>query len=139
MRLPQPAHPTAWIAGVAATLALAALAIHAAQHDGTPRDTAAPDPLIVQRIRAFEQGTGRAADPPIALADPQGRAVYYFIGPCCDHFNRLYDADGRFICAPSGGFTGAGDGQCPGWAHDERTWRQVRRAPAPAQQPSAPR
>jgi hypothetical protein len=31
---------------------------------------------------------------------------------CCDQFSELFDVDSNFICAPDGGFTGAGDGKC---------------------------
>ncbi|HZX73217.1 MAG TPA: hypothetical protein VFE57_02270 [Cyclobacteriaceae bacterium] len=30
-----------------------------------------------------------------------------------DMFIILVDSDGNYICAPSGGFTGSGDGKCP--------------------------
>ena len=38
---------------------------------------------------------------------------YYITSDCCDQFNYLYDRDCNIICAPDGGFTGAGDGNCP--------------------------
>lgn len=38
--------------------------------------------------------------------------VYYVISQCCDQFNLLLDKNGNIICAPDGGFTGKGDGQC---------------------------
>jgi len=38
---------------------------------------------------------------------------YFFIkSDCCDQFDELYDADCNYVCAPSGGFSGGGDGQC---------------------------
>jgi len=42
-----------------------------------------------------------------------GKTVYAFNAPCCDQFNMLYDDSCHAICAPSGGFTGKGDGKCP--------------------------
>lgn len=45
----------------------------------------------------------------------QGNTVYYVQAPCCDQMNPLYDADGTLICHPDGGFTGKGDGKCPGF------------------------
>jgi hypothetical protein len=40
--------------------------------------------------------------------------VYYFLrSPCCDLANHLYDEHGNYVCAPSGGFSGRGDGKCP--------------------------
>ena len=38
---------------------------------------------------------------------------YYFTSDCCDQFDYLYDDECNVVCAPSGGFTGAGDGNCP--------------------------
>jgi len=38
--------------------------------------------------------------------------VYLFSSPCCDQFNYLYDKNCNIICAPTGGFTGKGDGKC---------------------------
>lgn len=32
---------------------------------------------------------------------------------CCDMSSKLFDSDGILICRPSGGFTGAGDMNCP--------------------------
>ena len=43
----------------------------------------------------------------------QGKKVYLFTADCCDQFNMLYDANCQPLCAPSGGFTGKGDGKCP--------------------------
>ena len=42
----------------------------------------------------------------------QEETVYYITSPCCDQYNFLYDKNGNKICAPDGGFTGQGDGQC---------------------------
>jgi len=45
--------------------------------------------------------------------DYNGKTVYYVPPICCDQYSTLYDACGNVICAPDGGFTGNGDGQCP--------------------------
>jgi hypothetical protein len=42
-----------------------------------------------------------------------GRVYYYAVSGCCDQLNPLYDAEGEYVCAPDGGFTGRGDGRCP--------------------------
>ncbi len=42
-----------------------------------------------------------------------GQTYYYVTSDCCDQFNWLYDEDCNQVCAPDGGFTGAGDGNCP--------------------------
>lgn len=43
----------------------------------------------------------------------KGEYVYLFSSPCCDQFNYLYDRNCKVLCAPTGGFTGRGDGNCP--------------------------
>lgn len=42
-----------------------------------------------------------------------GKTYYYFTSTCCDQYNFLYDASCNIVCAPDGGFTGNGDGNCP--------------------------
>jgi hypothetical protein len=42
-----------------------------------------------------------------------GKKVFLFTAQCCDQFNTLYDISCNVICAPTGGFTGRGDGRCP--------------------------
>ncbi len=41
---------------------------------------------------------------------------YYFTSDCCDAFNYLYDTDCNVVCAPDGGITGGGDGNCPAFS-----------------------
>ena len=65
-----------------------------------------------QRIAAFEADPQQKDAGFIHKVQYQGRPAYLFISPCCDMFNYLYDADGRQLCAPSGGFAGFGDGTC---------------------------
>jgi len=42
-----------------------------------------------------------------------GKKVFLTNAPCCDFYNMLYDDSCRSLCAPTGGFTGRGDGKCP--------------------------
>ena len=42
-----------------------------------------------------------------------GETYYYITSDCCDQFNVLYSKNCDIICAPDGGFTGNGDGNCP--------------------------
>lgn len=42
----------------------------------------------------------------------RGQLTYLASSSCCDRFNPLYDGECNQICAPSGGFTGTGDGNC---------------------------
>ncbi len=62
-------------------------------------------------VREFEQ----VANPPplVARYDYRDQVVYYVAPRCCDIFSVLYDSAGVIICAPDGGLTGQGDGQCP--------------------------
>jgi hypothetical protein len=43
----------------------------------------------------------------------EGKPVYYVPPVCCDIPSELYAEDGKLLCYPGGGFTGAGDGKCP--------------------------
>jgi len=60
----------------------------------------------------------------------QGQRVYLISAPCCDNYTTLYDACLNVLCAPSGGFTGRGDGLCPDFnekATDKKLiWRDQR-------------
>ena len=40
------------------------------------------------------------------------KKVYLFTSNCCDQYIELYDSDCNYICAPSGGIAGHGDGKC---------------------------
>lgn len=64
---------------------------------------------VLQRIADFAAGR---ADPQLRLYSYRGRPAYLLNSPCCDQFNYLYDAEGRILCAPSGGLSGRGDGRC---------------------------
>ena len=41
-----------------------------------------------------------------------GEVYYYIQSDCCDQYNWIYSEDCKFKCAPDGGFTGGGDGNC---------------------------
>ncbi len=55
-----------------------------------------------------------AVNPPVQIEEYQykGKRVFFFTADCCDQFNDLYDDNCKFICAPSGGYTGGGNGKC---------------------------
>jgi len=42
-----------------------------------------------------------------------GQTYFYITSDCCDQFNYLYDTACNIVCAPDGGITGDGDGNCP--------------------------
>jgi len=52
--------------------------------------------------------------------------VFYQISynDCFDCFNELFDENCDYVCAPSGGISGGGDGNCPTW-NDPITWTLV--------------
>jgi hypothetical protein len=60
----------------------------------------------------------------------QGQKVYLVTADCCDQYTTVYDACLNVLCAPSGGFTGRGDVQCPDFnekATDKKlVWRDPR-------------
>jgi len=51
--------------------------------------------------------------------------AYYVKAGCCDQLDPLVDARGVLVCYPSGGFTGRGDGKCPGALPPETERREV--------------
>ena len=61
----------------------------------------------------------------------KGKTVYLFSSPCCDFFNPVYGDDCNYVCAPSGGFTGKGDGKCEDFnstaKHVRLIWKDERK------------
>jgi hypothetical protein len=55
----------------------------------------------------------------------QDKHVYLFSSNCCDQYNMLYDENCNPICAPSGGFTGRGDGKCTDFNEKAKKLRLV--------------
>lgn len=58
-----------------------------------------------------------------------GQTYYYITSDCCDQFNYLYNENCAVICAPDGGITGNGDGNCPDFSSEiEKTliWEDQR-------------
>ncbi len=45
--------------------------------------------------------------------EADGQIFYYITSDCCDQFNYLYNENCEIICAPDGGISGEGDGNCP--------------------------
>ncbi len=45
--------------------------------------------------------------------EADGNILYYFTSDCCDQYNYLYNENCEIVCAPDGGITGNGDGNCP--------------------------
>ncbi len=68
--------------------------------------------------------------PPITVEkveqyDWDGKKVYLVVWQCCDFFNEVYDKDCKRICAPSGGITGKGDGNCPEFTKTAKLVKQL--------------
>ena len=72
-----------------------------------------PPPWLQTKILGFERGPASEAPREIWKITHHGKATYYFIQPCCDFENPLYDEQGVEICNPDGGLSGKGDGKCP--------------------------
>jgi hypothetical protein len=105
--------------------------------------------LLTSLLSAFECGDENAACPDFVEAKKaelqakpkqnpaaeiteyqfQGQTVYLVSSDCCDQFNYLYNACGDIICAPGGGITGKGDGQCPDFSAQATNARVVWRDP----------
>lgn len=45
--------------------------------------------------------------------DVDNQIYYYITSNCCDQYNYLYTENCDILCAPDGGLTGNGDGNCP--------------------------
>lgn len=70
-------------------------------------------PWLSSLVQELEQE--RSANPPAKIYryTYKGQEVYYLTGRCCDVPGKLFDAAGKVLCEPDGGFTGRGDGRCP--------------------------
>ena len=60
----------------------------------------------------------------------KGKKVYLFTAQCCDFYNMVYDDSCKTLCAPSGGFTGKGDGKCPDFDSTAKLVRTIWKNPA---------
>jgi hypothetical protein len=85
---------------------------------------------VKQLIRDYEAAP--VGNPPQSIWKYEylGSTVYYVPAQCCDQFSDLYDAWGKIICHPDGGFAGTGDGRCPDFRgkrqKEELVWRDSR-------------
>ena len=75
-----------------------------------------PD-FVVRDNLLTEKVSTRSLASMATVNSPDGLRFYLFKPLCCDQLDKLYDVNGRYVCAPSGGFTGQGDGRCPAWVH----------------------
>jgi hypothetical protein len=62
------------------------------------------------------------------ITTTQNKTYYYIPQHCCDFFSELYDQDCKMLCAPDGGITGKGTGDCPDYEikKKELIWKDKR-------------
>jgi hypothetical protein len=72
-------------------------------------------------------GKASVGNPPQSIRQYEynGQTVYYVPPQCCDQFSTLYDANGKVICAPDGGFTGQGDGKCSDFFQERKNEKLI--------------
>ena len=66
-------------------------------------------------------------NPPAQIEEYEynGKKVFVVSADCCDFFTTAYDENCNYICAPSGGFTGRGDGLCNDFNEKGKLVKQV--------------
>jgi hypothetical protein len=89
--------------------ALLLLGVAALMGCAKPREQEAAETVVAEM---FESSLAARVDAVIRHFIA-GRVYYYAGSGCCDQLNAVYDAEGEYVCAPDGGFTGRGDGRCP--------------------------
>lgn len=75
-------------------------------------EKAIPD-CVVEKIEAIKAQPVYSPPGSVWEWKVDGKTYYYVTSDCCDQFNFLYDDECQEVCAPDGGFTGEGDGNCP--------------------------
>ena len=73
---------------------------------------------IKNKIAVFKNN--EITNPPTQIWkwDTEGKTYYYITSDCCDQYNYLYNDNCEIVCAPDGGFTGKGDGNCPTFTNE---------------------
>lgn len=96
--------------GIITGLILTALTLSSCEKIDLEKD--APN-CIERKIRKIKREEVR--NPPASVWEwkVDGKTYYYITSDCCDQFNYLYDDNCNEVCAPDGGFSGGGDGNCP--------------------------
>jgi hypothetical protein len=80
---------------------------------------------IKAKIRDLQ--SGEVQNPPAKVIEwsYHGEKYYYITSDCCDQFNYLYDDNCKIVCAPDGGFTGGGSGDCPDFSDGTLTTKVI--------------
>ena len=68
---------------------------------------------IEKKIKDISNEEVRNSPAEVWKWEANGDVFYYFTSNCCDEFNYIYDGNCNVICAPDGGISGNGDGNCP--------------------------
>ena len=77
------------------------------------------------RLADFDAQSRPAAPQAVYQVRYGNETAYLVKAGCCDQLDPLIDARGVLVCYPSGGFTGRGDGKCPGALPPEGERREV--------------
>lgn len=68
---------------------------------------------IENKIREIQKEEVRNPPAQVWKWEVDGNTYFYITSDCCDQFNYLFDENCNVVCAPDGGFSGNGDGNCP--------------------------
>jgi hypothetical protein len=85
---------------------------------------------INEKIEQFKSQP--KTNPPMQINEFEylGQRTFLFSAPCCDFYAELYDDSCKYLCAPSGGLTGKGDGKCTDFStvakHIRLVWKDER-------------
>lgn len=85
---------------------------------------------IQEKIDAISAGSVWSPPASISRYLYRDQTMYLFSSRCCDQHNNLYNESCNRICAPSGGFSGLGDGRCTDFylkaEYKEKVWTDIR-------------
>lgn len=85
---------------------------------------------IIRRIEEIKKQPVWSPPAEINEYSYNGQTVYLITADCCDQFITLADKSCAVLCAPSGGYTGSGDGRCPDFnekaKHIRLVWKDER-------------
>jgi hypothetical protein len=91
--------------------------------DGSDRASSAPSNRVEVggvpewlriRLADYDAQPGPAAPRAVFQVRYGDGVAFYVQAGCCDQLDPLVDANGVLVCYPTGGYTGLGDGKCPG-------------------------
>jgi len=83
-----------------------------------------------EKIAEYKNKT--KGNPPYSIysLEYKGYMAFYTPAQCCDQYSALFDTNGKYICAPDGGYTGFGDGKCNDFSKEAKNkkliWRDNR-------------